>query len=239
MKTTDENKRILEIINSLKTSEVFFLFNYINETEKIKVEVDFIAAEEKNQHIILKPKADSVEHLNLMMEYNEKITLFCPRRSLSFITTVVEFQPDNNNLLILGFPPSIIFYERREVPRAKLSKPLRVEFPQKYNLPLINCYDLGHGGFSVFFTTSVKPSFKKNEKISKVRLPDLSENFFLDVEVLNLILTKPYELEEHPYEGLRVSFKINELDEDSFELIKKYMNEYSLFKYNFQNEDGN
>lgn len=66
------------------------------------------------------------------------------------------------------------------------------------------CYDVGIDGFSVFFTSSIKPNyglFKKDMVINGIGMPQFGEGALLDAKIVNVLLTKPYE-------GLGVSFKI-------------------------------
>ena len=67
-------------------------------------------------------------------------------------------------------------------------------------------------------------------------MPQFGEGFLIGAKVVNVLLTKPFELEEHPYEGLRVSFQILDFDESIKPVLQSYMHENSLFEHNFLQE---
>lgn len=236
---TEEKKRILEIVKSIQLTETFFIFNYVNETEKLKIELNFLQFDEGSGKIFFEINKNRLEELKKVMAFSKKLTLFFPRRSLSIIAEKPVLDQKNQNILFFDIPDIMYYYERRKNPRVKLVKPLQVNFPENLRVFKANCYDVGIDGFSVFFTSSIKPNyglFKKEMVINGIGMPQFGEGFLIGAKVVNVLLTKPFELEEHPYEGLRVSFQILDFDESIKPVLQSYMHENSLFEHNFLQE---
>ena len=84
---TEKKARICEIIKSFQETEIFFIFNYINEKEKEKVKVDikFLNLDEESGEIYFEVENRNLKNLKKVIEFSEKLTLFYPRRSLSLI----------------------------------------------------------------------------------------------------------------------------------------------------------
>lgn len=222
---------LLEIIRDIDNhKDELILYDFITEEEKIKAIGYFKEKDESNKTFKFHLKEDeSIENIKKILANKDRVTLFNKRRALSFNTTINDNLLDKSHSLILNFPEGIVEFDRRETKRVLLGNPIIVNVSTDLKKYRKNVYDLGEGGFSILFGKTEVVDFVEKKTLSNCLFYLGRNELAFDCEVVKVFSIKPYEFENFPYGGTRVSFKFVNLHENIRNVILLYMGDNDIF----------
>ncbi|MFZ8932754.1 MAG: hypothetical protein ACO20H_10695 [Bacteriovoracaceae bacterium] len=227
------SRQDFEILNDLaKNKDHVIILDYIDESKKAYSLGQVQKFDEQNEMIQIKIKdEDSISLFQKIINLNDKVTLFFKRRCLSFICQFDKKNYDGGQIIDLKLPEDINFHDRRKNKRAILVKACVVKIHKDSKAIIKNCYDLGVGGLSLLLSKSDSLSLNDNEILKSCSLT-LSNNVNIDLELKHVrsVVLAPYQYENYPYGGKRVSFAFNNISKKDLEKIVAYMDENDAFR---------
>ncbi|MDH5581200.1 MAG: hypothetical protein OEY33_04780, partial [Bdellovibrionales bacterium] len=125
----------------------------------------------------------------------------------------------------------INFHDRRKSKRSILARPCVVVLDLDSKVITKNCYDLGVGGLSLLFSKSENISFKDGQILNSCSIKISSGKIKgLKLRYLRTVQLAPYQYENYPFGGKRVSFSFHELSSSDLSKIEVFMEENDAFK---------
>lgn len=208
----------------VNNKDEILILDYIDPNTKEKIQAKVLERDELEDLLTIDLLNQAgVDSLKKIISLNEKVTVFDRRRSLSFLCVVLKDKWKETRTINLKFPDDIAFYERRKIRRATLSKPFVISIRivnRKYQK---NSYDLGEGGFSMIFSKADNPSLEPGMTFKEIDLTLGSKKIQVAATVVRVIELTPYQFENYPYGGKRISFKFEKLTDEQSSIINTFM----------------
>lgn len=231
-KIIDAKIEVNEIIRDISNHrDIMFIYDFITDDEKLKCTLNFLEKDESDRTLLFEISDESsLDNFKKLLKQKENLNIFNGRRSLSFVSTFVKDPKRNITQVLFNYPNEIIQYERRKTPRVQLSQPIVVNIKLTFKTYRKNVFDLGEGGFSIIFIKSESVRLEEKMVIPNISFFIGKTKIVLDCEVAKVFSIKPYEFENFPYGGTRVSFKYLNLTKENLKEIATYMQNYDIFK---------
>lgn len=160
-------------------------------------------------------------YLRKIIGLEQKIRIYIESEGLFLFCKVKEEGPTK---LCLSKPELHEFEDRREELRAGDLNDLKVQILENEKILISkNCTDIGLGGFSiVLMKTEKNPLKEETEKTAIIEKMGIQSK----VQVLAEDKIKPFEWENTPYGGTRISFKFLDVSDKLKIRISKYLEKY-------------
>ena len=220
-KLIEDLNDILEVLKETQEKSESIFAWYVFNDHTLKVELGIQSIDDSVEEIILKPDPKSVFLVRELISGLGTINIYVPKSLLIFSA---EFKNvDDEGRIKIGFPTIFKVHDRRGWDRVQLEADILATFELKGKNWNKKVFDLGSGGMSIVFNKTEHFRGELQEKIPKVTITVGEKKAFCECTIVNILQLKPYLLENCPYGGTRVSFKFDNLDKDSKEILDKVL----------------
>jgi len=220
-KLIEDLNDILEVLNETKDKSESVFAWYVFNDHTLKVELSIHSIDGSEEEIVLTPDNKSVFLVRELVSGMGTINIYVPKKLLIFSA---EFKHvDDEGRLKIGYPTIFKVHDRRGWDRVQLEADILAAFELKGKNWNKKVFDLGSGGMSIVFNKTEHFRGELQERIDRVEITVGEKKVFCQCTIVNILQLKPYLLESCPYGGTRVSFKFDNLDKDSKEILDKVL----------------